>query len=576
MAKNLFGLVHTMLDDSGALEPGGTIEVYTAGTSTARTVYSDRGLTTTAGSTITADAAGRLPERWIADAAMVKLVYKDSSGAVLATRDYANDNGDGLETCIATYAAARLLSGLTLGDVVYIAGRTSVGDGGEGWRLVIAGGTDNDGLVLTMADGQALLLVDQQEDIDVDIFGIVPGTVTAATFNSLVTAMSLQTTRTTKWRGGNYTISTKPAVMTTILRMEGAGESVTSILRGYSEGTASNGFLEYRDANASNGTIRDMQIAAGSATTGGTMVKLLATTTSAMGWPTFENVVISPGSGAYEWAFVADGLLNTTVGVQGIRSLHMTNVQCFDGGSGNSAAFYNVVNSTLLGLWANGNILISGGGTSTSNTQRLVAQGLTCLGTLTIENCDHVSITGTMDDVVINATAANVTIQGDVNDLTIASGATGVFIGRVAGVLTNNAPTTFRVISQQNNTDIGLVTVARVSVDLNSTSDQAVTLTLPFGFTRYRLFSAFVTNNSAANASSAVGGIYTSASKAGTEVVAAAQTYLLLTAQNTNQALTLSTAGVQVMTDLSLFFSLSTPAGVAATGELVIVAFPVT
>jgi hypothetical protein len=92
MAKNIFGLVHTLLDDSGALEPGGTIEVYDAGTTTQRTVYSDRALTTTAGYQITADAAGRLPERWLADSVIVKLLYKDSSGALLATRDYANDN----------------------------------------------------------------------------------------------------------------------------------------------------------------------------------------------------------------------------------------------------------------------------------------------------------------------------------------------------------------------------------------------------------------------------------------------------------------------------------------------------
>ncbi len=97
MAKNLFGLVHTLLDDSGALEPGGTIEVYQAGTTNAQTVYSDRGLTTSAGYQITADAAGRLPERWIADSVIVKLVYKDSAGATLATRDYANELVDGFD-----------------------------------------------------------------------------------------------------------------------------------------------------------------------------------------------------------------------------------------------------------------------------------------------------------------------------------------------------------------------------------------------------------------------------------------------------------------------------------------------
>ena len=104
MAKNLFGLVHTLLDDSGALEPGGTIEVFDAGTTTPRTVYSDRALTTTAGYQITADAAGRFPERWIDDTVTVKIVYKDSSGATLATRDYANDEAvaAGWPTILAT------------------------------------------------------------------------------------------------------------------------------------------------------------------------------------------------------------------------------------------------------------------------------------------------------------------------------------------------------------------------------------------------------------------------------------------------------------------------------------------
>ncbi len=100
MAKNIFGLVHTMLDDSGALEPGGTIEVYNAGTSAQCTVYSDRALSTSAGYIITADAAGRLPERWIDDTKTIKLVYKDASGATLATRDYANDNQGGADSSV--------------------------------------------------------------------------------------------------------------------------------------------------------------------------------------------------------------------------------------------------------------------------------------------------------------------------------------------------------------------------------------------------------------------------------------------------------------------------------------------
>jgi hypothetical protein len=160
MARNLFGLVHTMLDDSGALEPGGTIEVYQAGTTTAQTVYSDRGLTTTAGYQITADAAGRLPERWIGDSVIVKLVYRDSSGATLATRDYANDNADGLGDVItqtitnnAALTALTSSTGLSDNGLYQTLGRVSENDGGQGLWLYDSAST-------TTADGGTVLAID--------------------------------------------------------------------------------------------------------------------------------------------------------------------------------------------------------------------------------------------------------------------------------------------------------------------------------------------------------------------------------------------------------------------------------
>jgi parallel beta-helix repeat protein len=138
MAKNLFGLVHTLLDDSGALEPGGTIEVYDAGTTTPRTVYSDRALTTTAGYQITSDAAGRLPERWISDGIIVKLVYKDSSGVTLATRDYANDNADDSENYnVLLYGATG--NGSTDDTAAFTAAGTAAAAAGR--AIYIPGGT---------------------------------------------------------------------------------------------------------------------------------------------------------------------------------------------------------------------------------------------------------------------------------------------------------------------------------------------------------------------------------------------------------------------------------------------------
>lgn len=93
MAQNLFGLVHRLQNSSGAIEPNATIEVYDAGTDTPRTVYSNRALTVAAGYVVTADSAGVVPERWIANNVLVKLVYKSATGTIYFTRDYANDLG---------------------------------------------------------------------------------------------------------------------------------------------------------------------------------------------------------------------------------------------------------------------------------------------------------------------------------------------------------------------------------------------------------------------------------------------------------------------------------------------------
>ena len=161
MARNIFGLVHTLLDNDGTLEVGGTIEVYDAGTTTPRTIYSDRGLTTTAGYQITADASGRLPERWIADGNSIKLVYKSASGSTLATRDYANDNDDAVTSntvaYLATYAAMTALTsatGLSDNGIYYTYARATEEDGGAGlWRYDSASTTTADGGTILAIDG---------------------------------------------------------------------------------------------------------------------------------------------------------------------------------------------------------------------------------------------------------------------------------------------------------------------------------------------------------------------------------------------------------------------------------------
>jgi len=80
------------MTDAGVIEPSATVEFYDAGTTTPRTVYSDRALSTTAGTSVTADANGVCAERWVADSVDIKLIYKDAAGATKYTRDYFNDS----------------------------------------------------------------------------------------------------------------------------------------------------------------------------------------------------------------------------------------------------------------------------------------------------------------------------------------------------------------------------------------------------------------------------------------------------------------------------------------------------
>lgn len=120
MAQNVFRTVQRLLDATGAIEPGATIEFYTAGTTTPLTVYSDRALSTTAGTSVTADANGAVPERWIPDTTDIKLVYKNGDGVETYSRDYANDTLN--STLLANLSG---LSG-TSGYVIQFTGASTV------------------------------------------------------------------------------------------------------------------------------------------------------------------------------------------------------------------------------------------------------------------------------------------------------------------------------------------------------------------------------------------------------------------------------------------------------------------
>ena len=116
-----------------------------------------------------------------------------------------------------------------------------------------------------------------------------------------------------------------------------------------------------------------------------------------------------------------------------------------------------------------------------------------------------------------------------------------------------------------------------VGANMNVTTDQNIPLIIPGGFSRYRI-EAIYANNASISLTTAAGGIYPAAAKAGAPLVAAAQAYAGLTAPGDNAAgsalaLTLAAAAATtefnaVQTALGLFFSLTTAQGAAATADL--------
>lgn len=107
-----------------------------------------------------------------------------------------------------------------------------------------------------------------------------------------------------------------------------------------------------------------------------------------------------------------------------------------------------------------------------------------------------------------------------------------------------------------------------LGADMNSTSDQQF---VKLGkFSVYRINTVLVTNASI-SLTTAVGGIYPAASKAGTALVANSQVYSSLSAATVILNATIAGAGTTTrFTAMDWFLSLTTPQGAAATADFYI------
>jgi hypothetical protein len=112
---------------------------------------------------------------------------------------------------------------------------------------------------------------------------------------------------------------------------------------------------------------------------------------------------------------------------------------------------------------------------------------------------------------------------------------------------------------------------SKTSLDMNVTTDQA--FTKAGTFTNF-LITAIRFVNASANLTTAAGGIYNTASKGGTALVANTQVYSALTAATIGVDLTLASIAKGLRSDAALYLSLTTGQGSAATADAYIIGVP--
>jgi hypothetical protein len=107
-----------------------------------------------------------------------------------------------------------------------------------------------------------------------------------------------------------------------------------------------------------------------------------------------------------------------------------------------------------------------------------------------------------------------------------------------------------------------------ISANMNSTADQQIVM---FSSPAKFIIRRIVATNASISLTTAVGGIYPAVSKGGTAIVANTQVYSGLSASGKFVDLTIAsgyTSGGDVLTVGSIYLSLTTPQGAAATADI--------
>lgn len=113
-------------------------------------------------------------------------------------------------------------------------------------------------------------------------------------------------------------------------------------------------------------------------------------------------------------------------------------------------------------------------------------------------------------------------------------------------------------------------------VNLNALADSALAITLPTGFTRYKISELHISNASISLTTAQIG-LYTAASQGGVNIVAQTLTGITQTATDTNPntfSATIINQGTRSYNDATLYFNVGTVQGAAATADVTIIITP--
>lgn len=245
--------------------------------------------------------------------------------------------------------------------------------------------------------------------VSLEMFGGSPSIAdNAPALNAAQAFLSNSALNTIRLRGGVYNFLTKPNDFTTTVIMIGDSPSQTNLLRKYSAGSATEGFITWSGSGANGSRLENLSLTADNGTTNGCLLSITTGTNVVAGFQAINNVVFSHiGTGDYVNCLNVDGTANQTSGSQGIRDLLVTGSFFFHGNSGTeSLRLLNATNHNVTGCWANGTCTIYGGGTALTNTT-LGKFDMSCISNVFVDRTSFVSFYGNYNSLVFSTNASN-------------------------------------------------------------------------------------------------------------------------------------------------------------------------